>query len=184
MNLLIRILSLLAPGKSLRHRFKWWLVNFFYGWSLRHKTGVKRTDVCVRGAVRVSRNVRFSYGVVLNSGFEVSGTGPVSVGCGCQFAPDVLIMTQNHDYNHGEKLPFGSRNIVKGVVIGDYVWVGQRAVLLPGCKIGNGAIVQAGAVVHGEVPPLAIVGGNPAVVFAERDKVHYEKLLQENENEK
>lgn len=84
------------------------------------------------------------------------------------------------DYDHGEALPFGSKNVVKGVLIGDYVWIGQRAILLPGCEIGDGAIVQAGAVVHGKVPPLSIVGGNPAVIFAERDKVHYERLLQEN----
>lgn len=47
---------------------------------------------------------------------------------------------------------------------------------IPGTKIGEGAIIQAGSVVHGEIPPCAIAGDNPAKVFAWRDKEHYEKL--------
>ena len=48
------------------------------------------------------------------------------------------------------------------------------------CKIGEGAIIQGGAVVHGEIPPLAIAGGNPAKVFKYRNKEHYEQLKKEN----
>ena len=47
-------------------------------------------------------------------------------------------------------------------------------ILLPGTTIGDGAIIQAGSVVHGEIPPLAIAGGNPAKVFAWRDKEKYD----------
>ena len=45
--------------------------------------------------------------------------------------------------------------------------------------IGEGAIIQAGAVVHGEIPPYAIVGGNPAKVFKYRDIEHFQKLKAE-----
>ena len=56
------------------------------------------------------------------------------------------------------------------------MWIGARVVILPGTVIGEGAIVQAGAVVHGKIPPLSIVGGNPAKVFAQRDEIHYRNL--------
>ena len=52
----------------------------------------------------------------------------------------------------------------RGVVIGPTAWVGTRAVLLDGARIGEGAIVAAGAVVDFEVPPFATVAGNPARV--------------------
>jgi virginiamycin A acetyltransferase len=47
-------------------------------------------------------------------------------------------------------------------VVGNDVWIGQDATILPGARIGDGAIVAAKAVVSGEVPPYAIVAGNPA----------------------
>ncbi len=53
-------------------------------------------------------------------------------------------------------------------IAGD-VWIGSRAVILPGCKrIGHGAIVGAGAVVTKDIPDYAIVGGNPAKVLKYR----------------
>lgn len=53
---------------------------------------------------------------------------------------------------------------VPAIVIGDNAWVGARATLLADCRIGEGAIVGAGAVVRGNVPPYSIVAGNPAAV--------------------
>jgi acetyltransferase-like isoleucine patch superfamily enzyme len=49
-----------------------------------------------------------------------------------------------------------------GIEIGDYASIGAGAILLPGCKIGKGSIVAAGAVVKGEVPENVLVSGNPA----------------------
>jgi acetyltransferase-like isoleucine patch superfamily enzyme len=48
------------------------------------------------------------------------------------------------------------------VVIGNDVWIGERAVLLDGSSVGDGAVVAAGAVVAGDIPPYAVVGGVPA----------------------
>ena len=49
------------------------------------------------------------------------------------------------------------------IVIGNDVWIGYEAVIMPGVKIGDGAIVSAKSVVVKDVPPYMIVGGNPAV---------------------
>ena len=55
---------------------------------------------------------------------------------------------------------------VREVMIGNDVWIGMRAIICPGVRIGDGSVVSAGAVVHGHVPPRAVVAGNPArVVF-------------------
>ena len=70
--------------------------------------------------------------------------------------------------------------IIKDVEIGDFVWIGTNVMILPGTKIGEGAIIQGGSVVHGEIPPLAIAGGNPCKVFKYRDKEHFEKLKAES----
>lgn len=50
-------------------------------------------------------------------------------------------------------------------VIGDGVWIGMRAMIMPGVKIGEGAVVAANSVVTKDVEPYCIVGGNPAVVI-------------------
>lgn len=52
----------------------------------------------------------------------------------------------------------------RSVEIGDYAWIATGAMLLPGTRIGRGAVVGAGAVVRGHVPDYAVVTGNPATV--------------------
>lgn len=63
--------------------------------------------------------------------------------------------------------------------IGSDVWIGFRAIILSGVTIGDGAIIGAGAVVAGNVPPYAIVAGNPAKIIRYRFKPYVvDKLLQ------
>ncbi len=76
----------------------------------------------------------------------------------------------------GEAIPYDKMDITKDVKIGDFVWFGSRVTVLPGVTIGEGAIIQAGAVVVRDVPSCAIVGGNPAKVFKYRNIEHF-KLL-------
>jgi acetyltransferase-like isoleucine patch superfamily enzyme len=62
-----------------------------------------------------------------------------------------------------------------GLEIEDYVWISTRAMILPSCrKIGRGAVIGAGAVVVKDVPPMAVVSGNPAQVIRYRKCVHTE----------
>jgi maltose O-acetyltransferase len=65
-----------------------------------------------------------------------------------------------------EKEDFSAR--VESVEIGDYVFIGPRAIILPGVTIGKGAAIAAGAVVAKDVSDFAIVGGVPAKVIGER----------------
>ncbi|MCD8057326.1 MAG: acyltransferase [Bacteroides fragilis] len=90
-------------------------------------------------------------------------------------------MTENHNYDHGEQIPYDNVRIAKDVVIEDFVWLGSRVTILPGTHIGRGAIIQAGSVVHGYIPECAIAGGNPARVFKYRDKDHFYELLEKKQ---
>lgn len=88
------------------------------------------------------------------------------------------MITQIHNYDHGNEIPYDDTYIYKDVLIKDNVWLGSRVVILGGVTIGEGAIIQAGSVVVSDIPDYAIAGGHPAKVFKYRDKEHYDKLKQ------
>ncbi len=58
------------------------------------------------------------------------------------------------------------------------MWLGESVIILGGVRIGESAVIQVGSVVCKDVPPLAIVGGHPAVPFKYRDKEHYDELKE------
>src|SRR5437588_7804509 len=72
----------------------------------------------------------------------------------------VILFTASHDVD-SERF----RTATKPIVIGDYAWIASNAIVLPGSKIGVGAVVGAGAVVRGNVPDFAIAVGNPATLL-------------------
>ena len=115
------------------------------------------------------------------NGMKIYGTGNVKIGNNFHSGKDIIIQTAFHDYDHGDRLPYGNNYIIKDVVIGDNVWLGQNIIILGGVTIGEGAVIQAGSVVCKDVPPLAIAGGHPALPFKWRDKEHYYALLNSNE---
>lgn len=110
------------------------------------------------------------------------------IGSFCSIAPNVsFVLSGDHALNHLTTFPFYSkcvdgRNeaISKGdIILGDDVWVGVGSIILSNVKIGQGAVIAAGSVVTKDIPPYAIVGGNPARIIKHRfsDKV-IKKLLE------
>ena len=83
-------------------------------------------------------------------------------------AYEAIIWSLNHDYND---LNFSGKGAPTD--IGEYSWICSRAIILPGIKIGEGAIVASGAIVTEDVPPYAIVGGVPAKIIGQREKKKY-----------
>lgn len=106
----------------------------------------------------------------------IQAVGGCHIGNGCQFAREVLILTTEHSYAGADTLPFGTLRLIKPVYIEDYVWIGTRVSIAPGVRIGEGAIVAMGSVVFQDVPPLAIVMGNPAKPVMFRSREEFEKL--------
>jgi len=107
------------------------------------------------------------------------GGGKVTIGDNFHSGFDILVMTEFHDYDSGETIPYGKGSIRKDIIIEDNVWIGSNVTVLGGVTIGEGAIIQAGSVVAKDVPKYAIAGGHPAVQFAQRDIQNYEKLKKE-----
>ena len=94
--------------------------------------------------------------------------GELKIGDNVMMAPDVVILTTNHNFNRLD-IPMWSQGCTSGpVVIGNDVWIGQRVMIMPGVSIGNGCILAAGAVVTKDVPDYAIVGGVPAKILKYR----------------
>ena len=91
------------------------------------------------------------------------GRNKISIGNHVDVASQVMIYNSQHNI-HSEDFEAQSGP----VVIEDYVFIGPRAIILPGVTVGKGAIVGAGAVVTKDVAPFTIVGGVPAQVIGER----------------
>ncbi len=83
--------------------------------------------------------------------------------------PEVHIYATSHGYTDtGRPMRLQGYTPPRPVVIEDDVWIGTRAIILPGVRVGAGSIIGAGAVVTKSVPPYSIVAGNPARVVKSR----------------
>ena len=109
------------------------------------------------------RNIVIGEDTVVGDHAFLDGRAKLVIGNHVDIASQVMIYNSEHDVNSE-----GFDPIEAPVEIGDYVFIGPRAIILPGVKIGKGAIVAAGAVVTKDVPEFTIVGGVPAVKIGER----------------
>ena len=142
------------PGHSLRRLVLRRLVRFDIGVDVALERGVR---VEGRGGVTIGDRCNINREVTLD------GRGGLTIGCDVNISPEVMILSGDHDPNSPT---FESRP--RAVVISDRVWVATRALVLPGAYLGEGALVAAGAVVHGTVPAWTVVAGNPAKVIGRR----------------
>jgi acetyltransferase-like isoleucine patch superfamily enzyme len=136
---------------------------------MKHGANLRCNGKCtITGHVTLGDNVNFN-------GMCILGAGTVTIGDNFHSGTECMMITQNHNYE-GEAIPYDHTYVKKTIRIGDNVWLGNRVLIVGDVTIGEGAIVAAGAVVCKDVPPCAIVGGNPAKVIKYRDRAHYESL--------
>lgn len=112
------------------------------------------------------------------NGFIVAGGGKLYIGDYFHSGTECMVITSNHNFE-GEAIPYDETHVYKTIRIGNFVWFGNRVTVVGNVTIGDGAIIAAGAVVTKDVPPYAIVGGNPARIIKYRNKDHFERLRQE-----
>lgn len=91
----------------------------------------------------------------------INTNGTVTIGSYAFIAHEVVIADHFAAVPHGDQVSDASSGLI---VVGDNTWIGTRAVLLSGARIGEGSIVGAGSVVDFEVEPFSVVAGNPASV--------------------
>jgi acetyltransferase-like isoleucine patch superfamily enzyme len=100
---------------------------------------------------------------LIGEGCVLDGRDRLVIGDHVDIASEVMLYNAEHDVHDPD---FGA--ISGHIVIEDYVFIGPRAIILPGVTVKEGAIVGAGAVVTKDVPPYTIVGGVPAKKIADR----------------
>jgi len=108
-------------------------------------------------------NITIGEGTIIGDHVFLDGRAFLRIGNNVDIASQVLIYNSEHDVDSE-----GFDPIEEPVEIADYVFIGPRAIILPGVKIGRGAVIGAGAVVTKDVEPFKIVGGVPAKVIGER----------------
>ena len=113
----------------------------------------------------IGKNITVGKGVFINTGCHFSDQGGITIGDNTLLGSNVVIATVNHDMDPAKRRTAWPAP----VVIGENVWIGSSATIVPGVTIGDGAIVAAGAVVTKDVPPNTVVGGNPARVIKTLD---------------
>ena len=91
--------------------------------------------------------------------------GPVTIGDHVNLAQGITVTALNHNFADTTKRIDEQGITTRPVVIGDDVWIGANAVILPGVTIGRHAVIAAGAVVTKDVPEKTLVGGVPAKII-------------------
>lgn len=98
-------------------------------------------------------------------GIHCTLIGPVCIGNHVNLAQGITVTALNHNFEDSSKRIDEQGVSTKPVVIGDDVWIGTNAVILPGVTIGSHCVVAAGAVVTKDIPDHTLVGGVPAKVI-------------------
>lgn len=178
---LTKIITIPIVNKTKRAKIQNKICNYIFTFNIRKKSkhigrNFRCGTFCSLGPnVEIGDEVWISECKVTH---KMNPKAKIKIGNYVAIGAEVLIITASHNYN-SDKIPFNEEYIEKDVIIKDFAWIGSRVTLLPGTVIGKGAIVQAGSCVHGNIPDYAIVGGNPAKVFSQRD-INKFKLLEEN----
>jgi acetyltransferase-like isoleucine patch superfamily enzyme len=152
-------------------------INAAYGRLILRRAGSVGLNVRVHGRITVTRpdcltigdHVRIGYGCFFFC------NGGLSIGRNTQISRNVVIYTGNHDAL-GDALPYSADYRLDPVRIGDSVWIGMNAAILPGVTIGDGAVIGLGTVVTKDVPPGAVVVGPGQRVVKFRDMDRFADL--------
>lgn len=138
-------------------RWRLWLLKIF---GLKHQG-----PVSVYPSVKVWApwNVEMGSYVAIDDEVNLYSAAKITIGTKVAISREAFICTASHDITKANR-PL----VTAPITIGDGVWIGARAIILPGVTIGEGAVVAAGAVVTKDVEPWAVVGGNPARIIKTR----------------
>ena len=116
------------------------------------------------------KNITIGKDVFINSGCHFQDQGGITIGDGSLIGHNVVLATVNHDLD-----PKNNRkNHYAPIIIGNHVWIGSNATVLPGVTIGEWSVGAAGAVVTKDVPPFTVVGGLPARILKNVEKADME----------
>lgn len=138
----------------------------YYGYLL--KSLGKNTLISDNVTITEVKNVAIGYNVSIHKYVFLEGRGGLEIGNNVAIAPYTSIWTSNHKFNDNN-MPIRDQGYSMGkVVIEDDVWIGAHVVVLPGVRVGQGAVIGAGSVVTKNVTNHSVNAGNPAKVIRMR----------------
>ncbi len=162
--------------------------KIIYPFIIKREGGVKTSQLARQYARNRSVDIgMYTYGGCFDEAFNVGGS--VIIGRYCSFASNCHYYGANHPINKAVMSPyfynktfgFDVRDVERNTLnIGNDVWVGSNVIITSSChSIGDGAVLGAGSIVTKDVPPYAIITGNPGRIKKYRfDNLVIEKLLQ------
>ena len=119
--------------------------------------------------IKPPENVSVGSGSFLGRNTALYAFDQIIIGNNVLIAPGVILLTRNHIFSESANKTIKEQGYEYApITIEDDVWIGIRAIILPGVKIGQGAIIGAGAVVTKDVPAGTIVGGVPSKIIKQR----------------
>lgn len=116
------------------------------------------------GQIKIGNNT------AINHFCEIQGTGGLIIGDNVAVGPHVSIFPFSHRFQKRDELIAKQGKDIKGIKIGNDVWIGANSVILDGVTIGDGVVIGAGAVVNSDLPNYSIAVGVPAKVIKMRGK--------------
>ncbi|MBL4663660.1 MAG: CatB-related O-acetyltransferase [Flavobacteriaceae bacterium] len=160
-----------------------------YRFVLKYKNLKDASGILIGKGSKIVNGTTIGDGTRVNGKIVIKGRGHCVLGKYCALGDDIRMITSNHKVDDvvlqyallkrlGLKAKADTRN---GIDIGHNVWIGDRAILLPGIKVGNSAIIAAGAIVTKDVPAYSVVGGTPAKFIKYRfseEEIQAQEALQ------
>lgn len=122
------------------------------------------------GASLSSERICIGDGTIIHPFVHIGAAMNVTIGRGVLMASHIYITDHDHDWYNPADPPVSNRRlIVQPVQIGDYVWLGERVMVLKGVTIGDHSVIGAGSVVTRSIPAYSIAVGSPAKVVRRYD---------------
>jgi len=158
-----------------------WLAYTYYAEPKKEEFRELGKNCIIYPNVFISRKDRLIIkdNVQIHEGTLLSCIGCLHIGNNVGIARDCKVLTSEHEFRKTSVIPYGPTVIAKPVYIDDNVWIGANVCILPGVEIGEGAIIGMGSVVAKDIPPCAIVMGNPAKIIGWRNTDKYEESKRE-----
>lgn len=166
--------------KTLRYilyEFRLYLCNYWINlipshsfrlWYYRHVMGFdigKGSSIFLKCTFNSTKGFILGDNSIINSGCQLDSRGGLKIGRNVSISSETVILTADHALDSPD-----FEGHLKPVYIEDYVWIGTRAIILPGVRLGQGSAVAAGSVVTKNTDPFSVYAGVPAKFLRKRER--------------
>ncbi len=162
---------------SVLKRMHDWTGKILFLRNLNERQGLSMgKGVCVPGGSLIESETEIGDYTKIDGPIVIKGNERVEIGKYCAIGDDVRVISTNHQVHHANvQLTLHNRHgfecLIESrgpVILGNALWIGDRVTILPGVRVGDGAVIGASGVVTKNVPPFAIAVGVPARVIKKR----------------